>query len=449
MGWNILRRTALTFLVFSCIGLSQAGSATVPRLPQKTDTVPPESVNAPQYRKPLQHHAPQKAWSVDIDTMIGSRPEVAYWVGRWATPEGLKKIQSSQQRYFDYRIPVNAIMRSSGLPWELSAIPVVESNWRIDAVSSSGAAGPWQFMKSSALGRQMIIDAWRDERRDIWISTEAAMKEFAFYHRLFSDWLLAVASYNAGPTRIGNLRRDSGAANFWELKDSGVLPGETGNYVPQVIAVAYITAHSGRFGLPISWNAPTRWVRLPLERSVPLDSLASALGYSQTRIRNSNRELNHPFTPPPGLPYMLKIPQSYEEEAIRWLSSEKSETVPSRFWRYTVKSGDTLSEIAMRYSISMSEMLRYNGHIRVDTLRIGERLYIPGNEDILPGVETDKLPLWTRRYTVGPGDSLWSIAKEFQTAPEILAEVNHRPLDGVLQAGSVLLVPDNQGVREQ
>lgn len=440
MGWNILRRTALIFLLAAGVPSPWIIADSIPLVPKVTVGHTNYSY-MPPYRPVMQNHTVEKAWSVDFESAIESRPELAYWIGQWNSPEGQMKLRTAFSRVFEFRSSVDTVIRDSGLPWELAAIPIVESNWRIDAVSSSGAVGPWQFLESSARGRNLVIDAWRDERRDVWRATEAAMKELDFYNRLFSDWLMAIASYNAGPTRIRRLLEESGLSSYWELLDEGVLPPETRNYVPQVFAVTYITAHSGRFGLPINWDMPTRWTRIPLSRSIHLDKLTEATGTDADLLRLGNRELHHPVTPPPSLPYSLKVPEDDADVTVKWLESLENGDAPERFWRYSVQSGDTLSEIARSSGISLSELLSYNSHARGKILRIGEWLYLPGDHTMPEGADKDELPDWDGRYHVKPGDTFWSIARNFGVKPERLAEANHRPLNGVLLAGSVLQVP--------
>ncbi len=462
MGRNLYRRTSLIILIF----LSAAFLAASENDSNGTDDKPIGTVGYPvplpffgdsrhsrskndispdvSWIPPRQGRSAPKAWSVSPKTLQWERPEVALWKKRWESPEGRAKLIGAQNRYKAFRIEVEGMIRDSGIPWEFAALPVVESNWRINAVSSSGAAGPWQFLRASAIGRGLIIDAWRDERRDVWKSTEAAMAELSFYHRLFSDWLMAIASYNAGPTRMRKLMGNGEYSGYWDLYDAHLIPSETENYVPQVMAVAYITAHAGRTGLPIEWTAPPRWTRIRLNHSVPLDSflsVASENGTERTLLRQAHSELHHPFTPPPGMPYSLKVPAEKTEEVTAWLEGLKDGNLPDRFWRYTVRSGDTLSEIAERYTISLPELLSYNVHVASGMLRIGERLYIPGTETEPADVESDELPLWSGRYSVRPGDSFWSIAREYGTTPEKLAETNHRNLNGILTAGSVLNVP--------
>ena len=444
MGRNILRRSALIFLLTAGSHIQQGFSESEPFIPKHNIGNNTSSFIMP-WLPVRQNQSAAKAWSVDIESAIGLRPEYTFWFDKWNSDNGRKKIRISLERFFEFRKPVYRIIRESGLPWELAAIPVVESNWRINAVSSSGAAGPWQFMESSARGRHLVIDAWRDERRDVWKSTEAAMSELAFYNRLFSDWLLAAASYNAGPTRIRRLRDDSGLGSYWELLDAGLLPPETRNYVPQIMAVAYITSHAGRLGLPVSWETPNAWVRITLDRSIHIQKMIDTLDMNEKLVKAAYQELHHPVTPPPSLPYALKIPEKDAESTRKWLESLESDNAPERFWRYTVQSGDTLSEIARNNGISLSDLLSYNNHASSGILRIGERLYLPGNEIKPEGADDDVLPVWGGRYHVEPGDTFWSIARSYGIRPEKLAEANHRPLTGVLLAGSVLHVPEKEG----
>lgn len=441
MVWNILRRTTLILLLAGVPFYIPVQVFSAP-LDSKHRTQHQDIYYSPPFLTPQQSHMAAKAWSIDLGEAVESRPDIAFWIDKWSSPEGLQKLSIAESRAFDYRLPVNSVIRESRLPWELAAIPVVESNWRIDAVSSSGAAGPWQFMESSGRGRNLVIDVWRDDRRDFWRSTEAAMQELAFYYRLYSDWMLAVASYNAGPTRIGRIRKESGLESYWDLLDAGILPPETRNYVPQIIAVAYLINHRGRSGLPMNWETPIRWSRIPLSRSIHLEKLSEATGIDRELIRLANRELHHPVTPPPSLPYFIKIPEEYAEKTIEWLQNNDTGDAPERFWRYTVHSGDTLSEIAGKSGISLSELLSYNSHVRDGVLRIGERLYLPGNITVPEGAESDDLPDWKGRYHVQIGDTFWSIAIRFGVKPERLAEANHRSLNGVLLAGSVLRVPE-------
>jgi len=440
MGRNIFRRETLisalfTFLFFMFPLLSAFPDKNSPVPPRQNTFISTEHYS-PDYLIPKQNHSPYKAFSFilsDEETELAEK-----WIKIWSSREGVEKIEHSQNRAAPYCSEVNRIIKNSGLPWELANIPVIESNWKINAVSASGAAGPWQFLESSARGRNLIIDVWRDERRDIWLSTEAAMKEFRFYYRLFGDWFLAVASYNAGPTRIRNILKTNNLSSFNELASSGLIPEETRNYVPQFLAVSYIISNAGKFGLHINWDSKTEWSRIKLNRSIPLELLSRETGISREILYSANPELQHPVTPPPGSNYYLKIPEQYRDTVLNWINDNRS--MPERFWRYTVKRGDTLSGIASAINIPLSEFLRYNCHLENKILKVGEKLYLPG-EKKPENAENDRLPRWKGRYIVQPGDSYWSIARKYKTEPVLLAETNHRKINGILTAGTILKVP--------
>ena len=444
MGRRIFRRTTLSsFLaLWALCPPITPGEAPLPAVQLPTvRTSPARSAGRPA----RQGHAAPKSWSGDFAWAAANRGEIDYWIMKWASPEGTAKLISASDRLFIYRRAVDAIMRGANLPWELAAIPVVESNWRTAAVSSSGAVGPWQILEATGRGRGLVIDAWRDERRDIWKSTRAAAAELNFHYRLFGEWAMAAASYNAGPTRMRKIKESGGFSGFWDIYDAGLLPRETKNYVPQVIAAAYVLSHAGRLGLPIQWESPPRWAAVPAARAVHLGELSSALGIDYNLIRRGHGELHHPVTPPPEIPYLLKLPSGENQGSPEELLETIMAGAPKRFWRYTVRGGDTLSEIARRNEMPLKQLLRFNTHLDADLLRVGERIYIPGDDKPPAGADADTLPSWGGRYLVQSGDSLWSIARKFDVALQVLAEVNHRPVNGRLDAGSVIQVPGNGG----
>lgn len=439
MGRYILWRTPLIFAFLflgfsiSLVGTPLHRSLALAELEIAWDAQPSRRVPAAK-----------KVWTEEIQWAIDNREEITLWIEKWSTRAGLSKILQSHNRVTEFQNEVDTLLRMAHIPWEMQAIPIVESNWRMDAVSSSGATGPWQFIETSGRGRGLIIDAWRDERRDYWRSTEAAADELNFSYRLFKDWVLSIAAYNAGPTRIRTLRDAESLNTFWEMLDAGIIPPETRNYVPQVIAVAYIQAHAGRLGLPISWETAKDWSRITMEQSIQLIQLAEITGLKMSEVLKAHPELQHPVTPPPTHKYMIKVPKDMVEATKVWMDILKTSNAPLRFWRYTVKSGDTLSGIAKTYDVAMNDLIRYNDHIRSGYLRIGERLYLPGREIVPEGVDSEDIPDWKGRYKVKKGDTLWSISRKFRISPEKLAEANHRTLTAILRMGSTLKVPEEE-----
>ncbi len=439
MGRYILRRTAL--IAALVLAASSAMANDVWPLTPLRNASPINLITQPHYMAPRRGHGGSKAWSEEIGRILGERKEIEDWIAQWSTEKGLRKITLSLNRFFPFRTETNSVLRKAGLPWEMISIPFVESNWQINAVSPSRAAGPWQIIEATARGRGLIIDSWRDERRDVWRSTEAAVKEILFSYGIFQNWTLAIAAYNAGPTRLRKLKKEGNFQDFWAMLDGEVIPSETKNYVPQVVAVAYILAHAGRMGLPITWETPTKWLKIRLENSLHLNQLAQLTGIEKKRLLAANQELNHPVTPPAGQNYTIKIPidtDNAEELRNSILTRQDS---PERFWRYIVKSGDTLSGVSASFNIPLLDLLKYNTRMNTGFLRVGEHLYIPGTSEKPVGVDSDAMPNWQDRYEVNPGDSLWSIARKHGVSPEQLARVNYRQLSGTLFAGTILKVP--------
>ena len=452
MGWHIYRRTAVNaYLILILVGqlitpmgMLATGNSEQEAVPAHGPLKPlmlvQPSLNPPYYPEyilSMQGHASSKSWTDGMSDAMVERHEINHWISQWLSDGKLKRLVNAINRAYEFRSEVDSILRNAGMPWEIIAIPVVESSWRVNAVSSSNAVGPWQFMEASGRGRDLIIDTWRDERRGIWLSTEAAAKELGFSYKLFDDWFLAMASYNAGPTRMRILKTEGNFQDFWAMMDAGVIPEETQDYVPQIIAVSYVQSHAGRLGLPIRWDTPTQWMRVPLAQPVHLGKLAENFGLDRELFLLANTELNQMLTPPGS--YTLKVPiGNRTPEEINELIQQAG-LGKDHFLKYIVRSGDTLSEIAKNFGISTREILDFN--LKPSSyLRAGERLYIPVSADYSETAYSD-VPQWHGRYKVQPGDSLWSISRRFGVTPELLAEVNYRSITSVLAVGSILRVP--------
>ena len=129
---------------------------------------------------------------------------------------------------------VEPILRSEGVPAEMTAVLLVESAGNPRALSPKGARGLWQFMPETARRYGLRVDAERDDRLDLELSTRAAARYLRDLHQRFGDWPLALAAYNAGAVQVERAVRLGGAPDFWRLSAQGLLPQETRAYVPAV-----------------------------------------------------------------------------------------------------------------------------------------------------------------------------------------------------------------------
>jgi len=141
---------------------------------------------------------------------------------------------------------VSAILARRGVPTELAYMPIIESGYRCDAVSPTGAVGPWQLIRSTARRYGLNIGRGLDERKDPVRSTHAAASYLSDLYERFGDWNLALAAYNSGEGEIEAAIARSGATSFWELAPH--LRQETQRFVPQVLAAAVIGQAPQRYG---------------------------------------------------------------------------------------------------------------------------------------------------------------------------------------------------------
>ena len=143
---------------------------------------------------------------------------------------------------------IKGIFREYGLPTDLAYLAMVESGFNPKARSPAGACGMWQFIKGTGLRYGLVINSNVDERLDPEKSTQAAAEYLLDLYKQFGSWYLAAASYNCGERRVAKELRKSNYRNFWELSANKCIPGETRNYVPQMIAATLIARNPQKFG---------------------------------------------------------------------------------------------------------------------------------------------------------------------------------------------------------
>src|SRR5581483_5780450 len=148
-----------------------------------------------------------------------------------------------------YRDMILRVLKEEGVPQDLIYLAQAESGFHSLALSRAGARGMWQFMASRASGYGLQRNWWVDERQDPEKSTRAAARHLKDLYNQFGDWYLAMAAYNSGPGTVQHAVERTGYADFWELYKRGVLPGETRNYVPIILAVTIMAKNPEQYGL--------------------------------------------------------------------------------------------------------------------------------------------------------------------------------------------------------
>jgi membrane-bound lytic murein transglycosylase D len=359
---------------------------------------------------------------------------------------GASAVQQALDKGWTFRRFICGKLEERGLPLELVYLPVLESHYRVRAVSRSGATGLWQIMDNTSGPLGLVTDRWVDERRDFWKSTEGALNKLGENYATFGDWDLALAAYNCGTGKLSRTIRSSGIRDFWVLRDRGLLPAETAAYVPKFYAFVSICSDPTAWGLEVSWREAPAWSRLLLGRSVELALLAEKAGLPLALMEEAHAELRTPITPPAAdRPYHLKIPGDRLRQVEELLADPQAQLL--RFTIHRIRSGDTFYGLAAYYDLSVALLMEANPGVEAQGMRIGDELRIPvfsgrtvKTEPVLSFSEVEASS-FSGLYTVAAGDTLWGISRRHGTTAELLAWVNGRELDELLKPGETLKVP--------
>lgn len=272
------------------------------------------------------------------------------------------------------------------LPGELVLLPINESAYNPFAGSWKGAVGLWQLMPGTAYGLGIKQDWWFDGRRDIYASTNAALDYLTYLQSFFGgDWLLAMAAYDTGE---GNVQRAIHRNNmlgrptdFWSLD----LAQETRSYVPRLLALVAIIRDPARYGIQLPPISDQPYLQqVDLGAPINLTQAAQLAGMSLGELKQLNPGYNHTTTDPNG-PYKLLLPIDRIALFKQQLAALPG-VVHTTWGRYRVQPDDTLTSIAQRYQISITELKRVN-HIRAHVAPVGKVIMIPtGTESAVPHI---------------------------------------------------------------
>ncbi|MBN1959439.1 MAG: transglycosylase SLT domain-containing protein [Deltaproteobacteria bacterium] len=283
------------------------------------------------------------------------------------------------QRSGRYRQMIVEKLKKAGLPTQLSWLPLVESSFKVKALSRAGAFGLWQFISSTGLRYHLKRNNWVDERLDPEKATDAAITYLTDLHLYFGDWLKALAAYNCGEGAIMRVQRRSPQqyVDFWDMYPS--LPAETRRYVPRLLAVLHIINDPEKFGVTLpSLDSTLGEIReVTINRSVRLDALEAAINVPKNTLLELNPQLRSNATPKED--FILKIPNSNTAEQITAAIAQLPEYIPPKpkYTIHRVRSGETLSRIAVRYRVRVSSIVRENNLRSTRLIWPGQRLRIP------------------------------------------------------------------------
>ncbi len=363
---------------------------------------------------------------------------------------------SRAQTYFPM---IEQILREEGAPDELKYLAMIESALNPQAVSWAGAVGMWQFMPATGRAYDLQVTGWIDERRDPEKPTRAAARHLVDLYERFGDWHLAIAGYNCGAGNVRSAlrraRRNGRPATFWGAYP--YLPRETRNYVPMYIAAALTASNPAAFDLDLSAveDAPAyAYTAVPIQGSLSLRNIARLSGTSVDAIRALNPEIRRAYTPPSEGAYPVRIPYgTYARFAEGYARLPDNKKRP--LTQHVVRRGDTLSEIAGRYGVSIGELRRRNG-IRGSVIHPGQHLVVPvpHYESDLTLAEAGPVSVRYRTRSVQPLVAMSELntrRNETRPAEQATRRPEQKPAEeeSVIRTVSMESEPEEEPIREE
>src|ERR1700691_5419819 len=322
-------------------------------------------------------------------------------------------------RYHDMMV---SILKQEGVPQDLIYLAQAESGFHPLAVSRVGARGIWQFMGSRARGYGLQHSMWVDDRQDPEKSTRAAAHHLKDLYAQFGDWYLAMAAYNSGPGTVQAAVKRTGYADFWELYKRNVLPKETRNYVPIILAVTIMAKNPAQYGLDsVIKDKPVASDTVTINYAVDLRLVADCVDTTPAQLQRLNPSLLRLSTPKEGA-YERPLPAGTKEQYQTTIAA-----IPSGmrlWWRYpAVHSSETLASLARTYHTTAKSIAEAN-HIDGAELQADAKVIIP----IVPGKhplsDTATYARRITRYKVRRGDTVQIVAENFGVPAQIARRLN-------------------------
>lgn len=276
------------------------------------------------------------------------------------------------------------ILIQKGLPEDLVYLPLIESGFNVNARSPAKAVGPWQFIESTGKRYGLIINWWVDERKDPIKSTEAAARYLSDLYKMFGDWSLALAAYNAGEGRVYKAVNRYGENDYWNLLGTKHLPRETKDYVPKFIAAITIAKQPENFGFDnLKEHQTLSYEEVIIPSPTDIDIIAKCAETNVETIKELNPELKRWATPLNVKEYKIRIPYDKKEKFF-----ENLEKIPAEkrfsYDTYTIKKGDTINKIAKTTKLSKTVLYEMNGTEIFNNPKPGATIKIPPKDKFTP-----------------------------------------------------------------
>ena len=389
------------------------GFSEAPAVPAPIDEV--AEVTTPADPR-LKERAEEAAKSLSHDLPLTVNDQVLSFLNFFQTPRGRAIVETGLRRSGRYREMISRVLREEGLPQDLIYLAQAESAFQPLALSRAGARGIWQFVAYRGQQYGLHHTWWVDERQDPEKATRAAAQHLRDLYGVFGDWYLAMAAYNCGPGNVQKGIERTGYADFWELYKRKVLPRETKNYVPIIIALTLIAKDATHYNIEAEPEAPVASDIVKPGRPIDLRLVAETIDVDAETLRALNPSLLRMATPDDPS-FELRLPQGMGEKFTAEIAA-----VPPGKWtswrRHRVEPGETLASIAKKFRVTAAAIVEANNLERNSALDPGAKLTIPATQ---PLSETKRRLV---SYRVRRGDTLGGIADRFSVDSEDVRKWN-------------------------
>src|ERR1022692_1820566 len=389
---------------------------------QKSEPAPIDEANeqTPAVDQNVKAKAEAEIKFTRSDLPLMMTDQVAGFINYFST-RGRGTLERALARSGRYEDMIRQTLQAEGVPQDLIYLAQAESGFHPLAVSRVGARGIWQFMGSRARGYGLHHNMWVDDRQDPEKSTRAAAHHLRDLYAQFGDWYLAMAAYNSGPATVQAAVRRTGYADFWELYRRNVLPKETRNYVPIILAVTIMTKNLSHYGFDdVSMDEPAAFDSVTINYAVDLRLVADCVDATPAQLQQLNPSLLRLSTPKEGT-FELHLPAGTKQQYQTAVAA-----IPSGmrlWWRYpTVHSGDTLASLARNYRTTAKSISEAN-HLEGTELPTDAKLIIP----VAPSRHVSDTATYARRitrYKVRKGDTVQAVAENFGVSPQMVRRWN-------------------------
>lgn len=375
---------------------------------------------------------------------------INYYQGR-----GRATMEQGLRRSGRFMTMARKIFKEEGVPQDIVWLGQVESAWSPVARSWAAAVGLWQFIPGTGARFGLNQNYYVDDRSSFEKATRASARYLKWLaNRYDGNWELAMAAYNSGEGRIDSAIARSGYADFWEIYSRGLIPQETRNYVPNILATIIIAKNPEKYGFTSKPEAPLTYDYVKVNNMTDLRLVADATDTPYDYLLALNPELKRGVTPP-GVEHLLRVPTGKGrvlQTALQRIPVEKRAS-----WRMlTAQASDDFDSISRKTGVSAAAIEQVNG----GAMKPGQKVIIPAGGNVRNVVFTAKgVPAASSgstssvaggaakiiAYKVKAGESLGDIAGRYNTSVRDIATLNRLGSAARLRAGQVIKVPVRSG----